>query len=161
MEQEKPQLPERRAFPEANWLVPFETPHSNAVLKGPTPDVGDLPSELCVDENNLVVNDSAWGLDDEQRRRIAAGANIRLSVWQHPIPPLSVEVEPPFCGSCKAAKVFVVATSEYACAGACPDRDERFGPAPVERVNGSDGPPTPLDQAHADFTPAGDDPEVA
>jgi hypothetical protein len=160
---DRPQLPERREFPQSYWLVPFKTPHSNSVLKGPTEDVGDLDVELCEDPNfHTVVSDSAWGLDDGQRRRVAAGANIRLSVWQHPIPPLSVEIEPPFCDSCEAAKVFVGATGEYACAGACPDRDERFGPAPVERVSGGEELPTPLDQAHADFTPTDEDgPEAA
>lgn len=151
---EKPQIPERRVFPDSHWLVPMKTPHSNAVLKGPTEDVGDLDVELCEDPQfHSVVSDSSWGLDDEQRRRIAAGAHIRLSVWQHPIPPLSVEIEPPFCESCGAAKVFIGASNEYACAGACPDRDPRFDAA------SSNGSPekTPLEEAHADFEPAPED----
>lgn len=153
MANEDRKLDNRRDNPDTNWLVPFKTPNSNAVLKGPSEGIGDLDCELTEDpEFHSVITDSAWGLDDEQRARIGAGAHIRLGVWQHPIPPLSVEIEPPYCESCGAPKVYVTAESAYFCAGACPERDPRFGPSPVMEIEEKSA----LDQAHADFTPDGD-----
>jgi hypothetical protein len=82
-------------------LRPFRVPPSNAVLKGPEgTDVGDLDCELVRDtEEGFVVTISRWDLDQDLRAKLSAGAHIRLSVWQHPIPPLAVAVEHPFhCG---------------------------------------------------------------
>lgn len=147
MSDERVELNDRRSQPDTHWLVPMKTPLSNAVLRGPTEGIGDLDCELTKDPQfGSVVTDSAWEMDDEQRRRVAAGAHVRLGVWQHPIPPLSVEIEAPFCASCGAAKVWVSAASEYACGGACPERDPRFPPVALPDES-------PLEQAHRDFSP--------
>lgn len=145
-----PPIPERRTNSDGNWLRPFQTPLSNSILKAPTEGVGDLACELTTDPRfGSVVTDSAWGFDDEQRKRVAAGAHIRLGVWQHPIPPLSVEIEPPFCESCGSLKIYVAAEEGYFCGGDCPERDPRFGAAPDV---------TALAQAHEDFTPVAEEP---
>lgn len=82
-----------------NQLTPMKTPHSNSVLKGPPgTDVGDLDCELGPDDDGYMVTASAWDLTSEQRAKLAAGGHIRLSVWQHPIPPLAMALEGPFCG---------------------------------------------------------------
>lgn len=148
---ERPELSEIRPTYEGYQLKPSRTPHANAVLKGIDDDMGDLEVELCIDpEYKSIASVTAWDLDDHQRELIAAGAHIRLGVWQHPIPPLSVGVEAPFCEECQTQKIYVKASKGFFCAGACPLRDPRFGPAPVEAK-------TALDQAHEDFSPGPDE----
>lgn len=154
-EKQAPVIPEMRASAQEDWIEPSTTPFTNAVLKGqPGTDVGDLELELC-QEGGKVCSVSAWDLNERQRELVAAGAHIRLGVYQHPIPPLSMSIEAPFCPTCKAAMVYVKAEGSFFCAGACPDRDPRFGPA-LSSVNGSPA-DTPLEQAHQDFAPSDDD----
>lgn len=160
-EQQQPEIPLLRPGAEGYYLDPIETPHTNATLKAPPgmeESVRPLRLELCLDpDDRTLVSVSAWDLDDKQRDLIAAGAHLRLGVWQHPIPPLSLQIEPPFCDTCKAPKVYVRSEREFACAGACPDRDPRFGePGVPASGNGqpiADSEKSPLDQAHEDFTP--------
>lgn len=109
--------------PEDPQLTPFKTPYSNALLRGPEgSDVGDLDVELRPDERGQAVSASAWELTERQREWIAAGAHIRLSVWQHPIPPLAVAVESPFCPECGLEMVYGRAQREFRCIN--PQHDE-------------------------------------
>ena len=97
-------------------LTPFKTPRSNAVLKGPAPDVGDLDCELSEDTSGQIVTVSAWAPDENQRAMIEAGAHLRMSVWQHPIPPLALAIEAPFCPNCGSGMVWVRGERVFACA---------------------------------------------
>lgn len=140
-------------------LTPIKTPHSNAVLRAPEGaegDVGDLHCELAVDPGyQSVVTVSAWDLDDHQRELIAAGAHVRMSVWQHPIPPLALAIEAPFCPNDGAQTVFVRSVKAFC----CPACDPRFPGNGGGSSNGSRLvlPPgvTPLDRAREDFEPGG------
>lgn len=103
-------------------LSPMPTPFTNSTLHGPPgTDVGDLHCELAVDEEyGSVATVSAWVLTEQQRVWIAAGAHIRMTVWQHPIPPLALAVEPPFCeGEAKnhapVSMIFVKSEATFAC----------------------------------------------
>jgi len=64
------------------------TNESNFTYRGPTRDVGDLPCRI-----DGLDTFSIWTLTDEERQRIAAGANIRLGIHgMRPIPPVSLGV---------------------------------------------------------------------
>lgn len=63
------------------------TAASNLVYVGP-PGVGDLHCERI--QQGLIA--SVWQLSADERRAIAAGANVKLWVYQEPIPAVSLEV---------------------------------------------------------------------
>jgi hypothetical protein len=172
MSDEKPQIGPWRAPAEDLQLSSIKTPFTNSTLRGPAEDIGDLECELTVYTSEVtgesICTDSAWEPDEHQRDLLAAGAHIRLGVWQHPIPPLMVSLEAPFCDTCETSMVYVKAEGAFFCAGACPKRDPRFGPPAA--TNGSAQPEDhddederaagrrALDDAHRDFTPGGDIP---
>lgn len=123
-------------------LQPMKTPHSNSVLKGPPDtDVGNLDCELGPDDDGHMVTASAWNLTQDQRNRIAAGAHLRMSVWQHPIPPLALAVEAPFCGACDREMSW---DSRFFCE--TPD-------CPAPEVFARRDPVTPEEQLRQDFSP--------
>jgi hypothetical protein len=136
---------------ERDQLAPTKTPYSNWVMKGPegSDDIGDLSVELAVDERyRSVATISAWELDARQRELVAAGAHLRMTVWQHPIPPLALAVEAPFCEVCEMDMIYVRGERKFAC------------PRCSIRLHPGDGiEKTPLDSVHSDFSPAEDDSE--
>ena len=69
-------------------MTPITTNETNFAYLGPTPEVANLP---CRREGHETF--SVWALNDDERRQIAAGANIRLGLHGgHPIPPVSLQV---------------------------------------------------------------------
>lgn len=114
---------EMRSGDERDQLAPVKTPFTNAVLRGPegTDDIRDLHCELAVDPvYRTPVTVSAWELDERQRELVAAGAHLRMSVWQHPIPPLSLAIEAPFCAGSGLAHdpvsmIYVKSERRFAC----------------------------------------------
>lgn len=82
-------------------LVPLKGGRYTTVLKGPPGSgVGDLHCDLePFEQNNMkgVCSHSGWTTTPEQDLMLAAGAHVRVAVYQHPIPPLAVAVEPPIC----------------------------------------------------------------
>lgn len=101
--------------PEANnsQLVPLKGGRYTKVMHGPPgTDIPPLHIDLEVgrDEELRVfgVSHSGWQPTDAQKVMIQAGAHIRLSVWQHPIPPLAVSVEPPVCECHDEAMVLIL-----------------------------------------------------
>lgn len=130
-------------------LSPVKTPHTNAVLRGPEgTDVGDLDCELSIDpEYGSFVNVSAWDLDVRQRELIAAGAHLRMTVWQHPIPPLGLAVEAPFCESCDTMTIYVKSERRFA----CPNCRGRVRPGEIDPKTDAER------RVREDFRPAPDD----
>jgi hypothetical protein len=130
-------------------LTPTTTPYTNATLKGPNESVGDLRCELAVDpryggEKGVIVTVSAWELDERQRELLAAGAHMRMSVWQHPIPPLALAIESPFC-NCGSETIYVRAERAFACPN-CGERvktGEYESNAEIPRLESGDGQPEP------------------
>lgn len=71
-------------------MEPIKTNESNFTYTGPTPEIGDLPCHVELDNTFSV-----WKLTDEERLLIAGGGNIRLGIYgMHPIPPVSLQVVP-------------------------------------------------------------------
>jgi hypothetical protein len=72
-------------------VKPRRTPSSNRVfrLPGGTED-NDLWVTVTQDADGDVVIGSTWELDDDERKAIADGANIRLLVWGQGHPPVAV-----------------------------------------------------------------------
>lgn len=68
-------------------MNPVRTARSNMVYRGPTPDIEDAWTESTHDAAYLV-----WELTPEEREAVAGGANLRLGVFQHPMPPVSLDV---------------------------------------------------------------------
>lgn len=70
---------------------PRRTPSANKVfrLPGGTED-NDLWVTVDEDGDGEVVIGSTWELDDDERKAIADGANIRLLVWGQGHPPVAV-----------------------------------------------------------------------
>lgn len=71
---------------------PIRTAASNLVMRGPTRDVGDAWTELESDRGRPVTF-LTWTLTDDERAAIADGANLRMGVWQYPMPPVSLGVD--------------------------------------------------------------------
>lgn len=113
-----PKMPLLRDGTEAAQIRQTETPFTNSTLKGPKDtDVGDLACELAIDpRTETIVTVSAWQPTAQQRAWLAAGAHLRMSVWQHPIPPLALAVESPFCSFCDSPTIFVKSEQAFACA---------------------------------------------
>lgn len=88
------------AYPE-HQLVPLKGGRYKTILKGPPgTEIGDLHCDLepfVAYGAPVTISHSGWQPSAEQVRMLASGAHVRLSVWQHPIPPLAVAVEPPIC----------------------------------------------------------------
>lgn len=82
-------------------LVPVMGGRYKTALHGPEgTDVGTLYCDLEPFEQEGmrgVVSHSGWLTTTEQDLMLQAGAHIRLAVYQHPIPPLAVSIEPPVC----------------------------------------------------------------
>lgn len=72
-------------------MRPRRTPSSNRVfrLPGGTED-NDLWVTVDEDGDGEVVIGSTWELDEDERKAIADGANIRLLVWGKGHPPVTV-----------------------------------------------------------------------
>lgn len=91
---------DREGYPPMQ-LPPLKGGRYKTVLHGPPgTEVGDLHCDLePFEEEGMrgIVTHSGWKPSPEQVGMLEAGAHIRLSVWQHPIPPLAVNVEPPVC----------------------------------------------------------------
>lgn len=68
-------------------MNPIRTENSNFTYTGPRPDIADLP---CQREDGVVA--AVFELTDEERTMIANGAQVRLGIWQEPIPPVSVSI---------------------------------------------------------------------
>lgn len=69
-------------------MKPVRTASSNLVYTGPTPEIGDLHCERL----SPGVIRSVWWFSDYERERIAAGANLSLTVMGEPIPPVSLHL---------------------------------------------------------------------
>lgn len=66
----------------------------------PGTDVGDLYCDLepfIMGATPITINHSGWQPSEQHIKQLESGGHIRLTVWQHPIPPLAVSVEPPVC----------------------------------------------------------------
>lgn len=160
--QEGPSINEVRDMGPTCWLDPFKTPHSNLVMHAPPDSEGvrDLDVEMAY-EGRSIWTVSAWNLTDDQRAMVAAGAHLSMGVALHPIPPLFLMLEPPFCGKCEGLEVFVKSEGAFA----CPNCDPRFGGKSnggvrlVEDDAGHapeddrDASRRALDEAHRDFSP--------
>jgi hypothetical protein len=116
------------------------------ILHGPPgTDVGNLACDLePVQEgtSRFVVTHSGWRATDEHLAQLAGGAHVRLSVWQHPIPPLAVTVEPPVCGCHGESMEWSTAVDGGSGAYVC-----------MVEADKEPQPKTPYDQAKEEFKP--------
>lgn len=82
-------------------LHPLKGGRYKTVLYGPEgTDIGDLHCDLepyVEGDRPAIVSHSGWMPSEEHVKMMAAGAHVRLGVFQHPIPPLAVSIEPPVC----------------------------------------------------------------
>lgn len=125
-------------------LQPMKGGRYNSVIKGPPgTEIGDLHIELepyMEGEQPAMITHSGWWPDEMHVRMLTAGAHIRLVVYQHPIPPLAVAVEPPVCGCHGEPMTFDASDDVYTCSHV--------------RTLGDPPPNTAaLDSAHQEFKP--------
>jgi hypothetical protein len=124
-------------------------PSNNATLKAPKGTeerIGDLECELQREDDGGVVTYSRWQMDDVTRAMIAAGAHMRMGVWQHPIPPLQLAVEGPPCTGCEIERTWD--GEKFVCnVGDCPESLIEAG-----RTNASPA-SAPEAEVRRDFTP--------
>jgi hypothetical protein len=78
-------------------MHPIKTPSSNFTYLGDGADVVDLHCrrerlEVAASFDGAVAIHSVWTFSDEERERIAQGANIQMSILGEPIPPAWLEV---------------------------------------------------------------------
>jgi hypothetical protein len=69
-------------------MRPVRTASSNLVYVGPTPDIGDLHCERLAPGRIRSV----WWFTPAERRSIAEGANLSLTILGEPIPPVSLHL---------------------------------------------------------------------
>jgi hypothetical protein len=137
-------------------LVPLGGGRYVTVFHGPegTEGVGDLHCELePFEEGGMkgIKNHSGWKPDDIQAEMLKAGGHVRLTVYQNPIPPLAVSVEPPVC-ECHGEKMDFYFDGEE---GSFTCRHVSGGDTHEPSSNGSSA--SALQQAKDDFSPAGGD----
>lgn len=65
------------------------TVESNFTFRGPTPEVADLPGRVEPEQRRFFA---IFEFTDEERTMIANGAQLKLGIWQLPMPPVSVSV---------------------------------------------------------------------
>lgn len=68
--------------------VKFEA--ANMVYRGPAPDIGDLWCQR-VEPGRIAT---VWEPDEDERRMLAAGGRVLLTLLSEPIPPVSVQAIP-------------------------------------------------------------------
>lgn len=94
------EVDERDDYP-AHQLLPLKGGRYKDIIYGPAgTDIGNLYTDrepYMEGDRPAVVTHSGWKLTEEQLAYLADGGHIRLAVFQHPIPPLAVSVEPPVC----------------------------------------------------------------
>lgn len=86
---------------------------------------------------------SAWELSEEERKMVAAGANVELAVWMIPPPPVSLVVRGPACDECGREAVWDDNLEAWTCTHVEPDRDPGMGmaldpPPPADRASDGD-----------------------
>ena len=67
-------------------MRPIKTAHSNFLYTGPVPSIDNLPCERRV--QGWIR--SIWALSQQERDYITAGGNIKLDIFNEPIPPISL-----------------------------------------------------------------------
>lgn len=133
-------------------LTPLKGGRYDEIIHGPPgTDVGDLHIELepqiFEGKDPITVTHSGWFVSEEHLRQLEAGAHVRLSLWQHPIPPMAVSIEPPACECHGEAMTWSEEESNYYCSYLTTlDRSATGEPAR-----------SALDRAHQDFEPKPDD----
>lgn len=136
-------------------LVPLGGGRYITVFHGPEgSDVGDLHCDLePYNEDGIkgIKNHSGWKPDEAQVAMLAAGAHVRLSVYQHPIPPLAVSIEPPVC-ECHGEKMDFYFDGEE---GSFTCRHISGGDTDEPSSNGN--PTQALQRTKDEFRPAGGD----
>lgn len=151
---------DREGYP-PHQLVPVRGGRYTTVLKGPEgTDVGDLFCDLepYVDYGKaLIVTHNGWAASEEQASQLACGAHIRVSVWQHPIPPLAVSVEAPLCGCHEESMVWEIDSDDdddpggYVCCHLAGALEDAMRDAHVEQDAAEAADDTALGQAKQDF----------
>lgn len=69
-------------------MIPVKTVSSNFVYRGPAPDIGDAWVERRPQERVVYL---VWEPTEEERQEIAAGANLKMGIYNmEPIPPVSL-----------------------------------------------------------------------
>lgn len=69
-------------------MRPIRTTESNHTFEGFRPDIADLPGRVDVEGGKFAA---VFRPTDEERAAIAAGAEIRLTIYSLPIPPVMIE----------------------------------------------------------------------
>lgn len=78
-------------------MDPKDTPDCNFTYTGPTPEIGDLRVQRAKEDGQRVVF-SFWDTSEQERALVAAGADLKLGIWNNePIPPVSLDIVTPYC----------------------------------------------------------------
>jgi hypothetical protein len=133
-------------------LTPLKGGRYDQIIHGPPgTDVGDLHIELepvvFEDQHPTTVTHSGWHVSEEHLEQIEQGAHVRLSLWQHPMPPVAVSVEPPVCACHGDTMEWDPDEGNYYCAHLT-RLDQRATGEPAKSA---------LDQAHEGFKPRPDE----
>jgi hypothetical protein len=151
---------------EPHQLRPLKGGRYKTVLHGPPgTEIGDLHCDLepyVEGEQPAMISHSGWMPDEVQAEMLAAGAHVRLSVWQHPIPPLAVSVEGPVCECHGEEMSFLKPEGEtlfFACRHKVGEVMEDPSSPDIARLRREASGATAYDQLRRDFTPGEPEPE--
>lgn len=75
-------------------MIPVKTDTTNCILKGPTPDVMDLPVTRYETEKGIPAVESCWQLSEEEIREVIRSGKIYFSAWGQTHPPICLSTEP-------------------------------------------------------------------
>ena len=74
-------------------MIPVKTATVNCILKGPTPDVMDLPVTRFKLSNGAPVIESCWQLSEEEIKTIIETGKIYFNIYGSTHPPILLSTE--------------------------------------------------------------------
>ena len=75
-------------------MIPVKTGTTNCILKGPSPDVMDLPVTRYQWNDNTSAVQSCWQLSDDEIQEVIKTGKIYFSVWGNTHPPICLSTVP-------------------------------------------------------------------
>lgn len=75
-------------------MIPVKTETTNCILKGPSPDVMDLPVTRYETDEGIPAIQSCWKLSEEEIQEIIKTGEIHFSIYGVTHPPICLSTKP-------------------------------------------------------------------
>ena len=74
-------------------MIPIKTETTNCIMKGPSPDVMDLPVTRYNYSDNISGVESCWQLSEEEILKVVETGKIYFNIWGSTHPPILLSTE--------------------------------------------------------------------